>query len=49
MGDLSTNILYCDEAVRRWGREGGGKEGEGESGDGGGIDTGEKGEIAFMI
>ena len=49
MGDLSTNRLYCDEAVRRWGREGGRKEGERESGDGGGIDTGEKREIAFMI
>ena len=49
LGDLSTNRLYCDEAVRRWGREGGRKEGERESGDGGGIDTGEKREIAFMI
>ena len=49
MGDLSTYILYCDDAVRRWGKEGGRKEGEGESGDGGGIDTGEKRKIAFMI
>jgi hypothetical protein len=35
--------------VRRWGREGRRKEGEGESGAGGGIATGEKREIAFII
>ena len=34
MGDISTNKLYSDDAVRRW-KEGrrGMKEGEGEKGD----------------
>ena len=46
---LALTYFIVDDAVRRWGREGGRKEGEGESGDGGGIDTGENREIAFMI
>ena len=28
MGDLGTNRLYCDEAVRRWGGKEGGRKGK---------------------